>query len=62
LAYPHQLKITNNSDLLAEVQFSYFRGNQYLIEAKFENQTLFFESEKELETGSKVFFTITNEN
>jgi ABC-type Fe3+/spermidine/putrescine transport system ATPase subunit len=62
LIYPHQLKITNNSDLLAEVQFSYFRGNQYLIEAKFENQTLFFESEKELETGSKVFFTITNEN
>jgi ABC-type sulfate/molybdate transport systems ATPase subunit len=62
LAYPHQLKITNNSDLLAEVQFSYFRGNQYLIEAKFESQILFFESEKELETGSKIFLTITNEN
>jgi len=62
LVYPHQLKITNNSDLVVEVLFSYFRGNQYLIEAKFENQTLFFESEKELETGSKVFLTITNEN
>ncbi len=62
LVYPHQLKITNKSDLVVEVLFSYFRGNQYLIEAKFENQTLFFESEKELETGSKVFLTITNEN
>lgn len=62
LVYPHQLKITNNSDLVVEVLFSYFRGNQYLIEAKFENQTLFFESEKELETGSEVFLTITNEN
>ncbi len=62
LVYPHQLKITNKSDLVVEVLYSYFRGNQYLIEAKFENQTLFFESEKELETGSKVFLTITNEN
>jgi len=60
LIYPHQLKITNNSDLLAEVQFSFFRGNQYLIEAKVEHQILFFESDKELETGSKVFLTITN--
>jgi ABC-type sulfate/molybdate transport systems ATPase subunit len=60
LIYPHQLKITNNSDLLAEVQFSYFRGNQYLIEAKVEHQILFFESDKELETGGKVFLTITN--
>ena len=62
LVYPHQLKITNKSDLVVGVHFSYFRGNQYLIEAKFENQTLFFESEKELETGSKVFLTITNDN
>ncbi len=62
LVYPHQLKITNKSDLVVGVLFSYFRGNQYLIEAKFENQTLFFESEKELETGSKVFLTITNDN
>jgi ABC-type sulfate/molybdate transport systems ATPase subunit len=60
LVYPHQLKITNNSDLLAEVQFSYFRGNQYLIEAIVDHQILFFESDKELETGSKIFLTITN--
>jgi hypothetical protein len=38
LVYPHQLKITNKSDLVVEVLFSYFRGNQYLVEAKFENQ------------------------
>jgi ABC-type Fe3+/spermidine/putrescine transport system ATPase subunit len=62
LIYPHQLKITNISDLMAEVQFSYFRGNQYLIEAKVDHQILFFESDKELEIGTKVFLTITNKN
>ena len=61
LMYPHQLKITDNSDLMAEVLFSYFRGNQYLIEAKVEDQILFFESDKELESGNKVFLLITDQ-
>jgi ABC-type Fe3+/spermidine/putrescine transport system ATPase subunit len=61
LMYPHQLKITDNSDLMAEVLFSYFRGNQYLIEAKVEDQILFFESDKDLESGNKVFLLITDQ-
>ncbi len=41
--YPHQLKVVMNSDLKVKIINSYFRGSHYLMEAKFENQTLFFE-------------------
>lgn len=53
--YPHQLKIVEKSDLGAEVTHSYFLGNHYLIEAKYRNQVLFFESENEMSIGSKVY-------
>jgi ABC-type sulfate/molybdate transport systems ATPase subunit len=60
LVYPHQLKVTKKSDLMAQVQGSYFRGSHYLIEAKFEQQTLFFESDGELSKESMVFLEITS--
>lgn len=53
--YPHQLKVTLNSDLKVEVLKSYFRGSHYLIEAKYQNQIVFFENEFDLETGQKVY-------
>ena len=52
--YPHQLKAVMNSDLKVEIVNSYFRGSHYLMEAKFENQTLFFESDELLENGEVV--------
>lgn len=60
LVYPHQLKVTKKSDLMAQVQGSYFRGSHYLIEAKFEQQTLFFESDGELSKESMIFLEITS--
>lgn len=56
--YPHQLKISINSDIKVEVVNSYFRGSHYLIEAKFGNQNLFFENEKSLEINSIIFLNI----
>ncbi|WP_297869709.1 ABC transporter ATP-binding protein [uncultured Flavobacterium sp.] len=53
--YPHQLKVTLNSDLKVEVLKSYFRGSHYLIEAMHQNQFVFFENEFDLETGQKVY-------
>ncbi len=48
LIYPHQLQIVENSNLKVEVVNSYFKGKIYLIEAKSENQTIFFENEIEI--------------
>lgn len=54
LVYPHQLKVTPDSDLKVEVVTSFYKGSHYLIEAKFGNQTLFFVSESEIEKGKIV--------
>ncbi len=56
--YPHQLKVTLHSDLKVEIVNSYFRGSHYLIEAKFGNQTLFFENDLILENGEEVCLKI----
>jgi hypothetical protein len=39
---------------MVEIITSYFRGSHYLIEAKYGNQTLFFENISHLEIGKKV--------
>ena len=56
--YPHQLKVTLNSDLKVEIVNSYFRGSHYLMEAKYGNRILFFENEKSLEINSIIFLNI----
>ncbi|MDP5001725.1 MAG: ABC transporter ATP-binding protein [Flavobacterium sp.] len=52
--YPHQLKVTLNSNFKVEVVKSYFRGSYYLIEVKYGNQILFFENDELLENGEAV--------
>ncbi len=59
LVYPHQLKVVSQSGLKATVVFSYFRGSHYLIEAVFESQSVFFESETAHEKGDEVFLSFT---
>ena len=56
--YPHQLKVTLNSNFKVEVVKSYFRGSHYLIEAKFGNQILFFENDNLIENGEVVCLKI----
>jgi ABC-type Fe3+/spermidine/putrescine transport system ATPase subunit len=56
--YPHQLKVSINSDFKVEIVNSYFRGSHYLIEAKFENQTVFFENDDLIENGEVVCLKI----
>ena len=53
--YPHQLKITERSNLQATVRQSYFRGGYFLIEALYENGLLYFESKVELPKHKLVF-------
>lgn len=55
LIYPHQLIITKKSNLNVTVTKSYFLGSHYLIEVKYNQQTLFFENENEIEIGSEIY-------
>lgn len=54
LIYPHQFHIVEKSNLKVEVVASYFKGKTYLIESKSDNQTVFFENEKDLPKKSIV--------
>jgi ABC-type sulfate/molybdate transport systems ATPase subunit len=54
LIYPYQLNVVEKSDLKVEVVKSYFLGSHYLIEANNIDKVLFFESEKELATGTII--------
>jgi ABC-type Fe3+/spermidine/putrescine transport system ATPase subunit len=58
LLYPNQLQIVEKSNIQVEVVASYFKGKYYLIEAKLNNQMVFFESEKELLEKSSVYLTL----
>lgn len=60
LVYPHQLKIVAQSKLEVVIKQCYFKGSHYLIESSCENETLFFDSNSELEIGSKVFLALKN--
>lgn len=51
LIYPHQLKISENSNFKVTVRKSYFKGSHYLILAKHKNTIVFFESLEALENG-----------
>lgn len=44
--YPHQLKVTQQSDLVVHVRQSLFKGNGYMVEAAFGGNRIFFEHPK----------------
>ncbi len=58
LVYPFQLKIIEFSKLKVIVKDNYFRGNCYLIKAKYEFGILFFESKIFIETNSEIYLTL----
>ncbi len=55
LIYPNQLVIVEKSGLKVEVVKSYFLGNYYLMEARYNNSTIFFESGCVLSIGSIIY-------
>ncbi|MBP4139410.1 ABC transporter ATP-binding protein [Flavobacterium geliluteum] len=58
LVYPHQLKMTAESDLPVKIRRTYFRGNHYLIESVYKRQLIFFESEIDLPLEENVFLKL----
>jgi ABC-type sulfate/molybdate transport systems ATPase subunit len=56
--YPHQFQVVSSSDVKVEVVQSYFKGSHYLVEGKFGNQVVFFESLKSVASGEVVFLEV----
>lgn len=59
--YPHQFQVVQSSNFKVEVVQSYFKGSHFLVEGKFENQVVFFESLNELFSGEVVFLEVKRE-
>ena len=61
LLYPDQLIITNQSAIIATVVNSYFKGSYWLIEATFDNQTVFVIHFEEIKTHTEIYLKISEE-
>ncbi|WP_435135919.1 ABC transporter ATP-binding protein [Formosa sp. A9] len=58
IVYAHQLKIVTSSSIKAVVQKSYFKGHIWLIAAKFNEETIYFEHLKPLPENDIIFLDI----
>ncbi len=56
--YPHQLKLVSKSELEVVVTNVYYKGSHYLVEAKYNNQILFFESSEALTLGDSLHLSL----
>ena len=54
LLYPHQIKVTVNSDTKAIVTKNYFKGSYWLIEVLIDNQAIFLSHPNALTIGSEI--------
>lgn len=58
LVYPYELRMVPVSALQVEVVHSYFRGKAYLIEARRNNQSIFFENRSALPAKAKLYLAL----
>lgn len=57
--YPHDIKIQNNSAVKAEVKNSYFKGENFLIQAKLNGEEILVEHKNDLKPGKMVGLKIS---
>ncbi|WP_458628353.1 ABC transporter ATP-binding protein [Winogradskyella sp. PC D3.3] len=60
IVYANQVKIVDHSDLKAIVKRSYFKGNSWLIEVKYNAESLFIEHDFELKKDEQIQFSISS--
>lgn len=58
IVYAHEFKVSGNSGLPVAVKKTYPMGGHFLIEGFTEGQTIYFQSEKSMAVGAKVFLNI----
>ena len=59
ILYPEELKVSRKSPVKATVIDSYFKGNNYLIEADLNGKTVFAEHRSAIPSGAHVYFVIS---
>ncbi|GAB1856503.1 ABC transporter ATP-binding protein [Flavobacteriaceae bacterium MHTCC 0001] len=55
IIYAHQLKVVAHADIKVNVKYSYFKGNYYLIEGLYQDNTIFFHHHTLIEKDTMVF-------
>ena len=55
IVYAHQLNVVEKSNLKVTVVKSYFKGHFYLIESRYNNETLYFKHNEKLSTGKTLY-------
>ncbi|MFD2822582.1 ABC transporter ATP-binding protein [Lacinutrix iliipiscaria] len=58
IVYAHQLKVIEDSSIKVRVKNSYFKGHNYLIEADFNGESIFFYSKENISIDNKVCLQI----
>jgi len=61
LLYPHEIKITGTSEIKAEVIKTYFKGENYLIEADLNGEKILVDHKKEITSGKKIKLKISED-
>ncbi|WP_370390257.1 ABC transporter ATP-binding protein [uncultured Winogradskyella sp.] len=56
LYYAHQIQIVKNSNYMARVKQSYFKGRSWLIEAEYKEQTIYIAHHENIAPSTKIFF------
>ncbi|MUP45064.1 ABC transporter ATP-binding protein [Gramella sp. BOM4] len=59
--YPHEINVNQNSDKIAIVRNSYFKGESYLIEANLNGERLLLEQPESLKPGTKIGISVSKE-
>ncbi len=61
IVYANEFKVSEKSGLKVQVKKNYYQGINYLIEAVYEKQKIYFYHTKALEKGKKVYLNISIE-
>ena len=59
LLYPHEIKIAGSSEIEAEVIKTYFKGENYLIEANLNGEKILLENKEEVIPGEKIHLKVS---
>ena len=59
LLYPHEIKIAGSSEFEAEVIKTYFKGENYLIEANLNGEKVLLENKEEVIPGEKIHLKVS---
>ncbi len=61
LIYPHELFLTDKSDVEVIIKHNYFKGNGFLIKAVLDKRVIFFDNSFKLPLQTKVFLDIDDQ-